>query len=158
MKEKAAETRITKITIKPSQWVNIFWALLAIAGIAGIQETGNWLFAIPVAWWLWKFAVIECWQYRFDEDSETVVERKGVFSVQIVEIHYFRIKSVQIRKPFLMRLVGISIVDVITSEPFKPYLRLYAVSHGDEWAEFLHEMTRYWRNEKGVRETDFHSF
>lgn len=158
MKNITAETKATKVTITPSQWVNIGWAILAIAGAAGYALTDSWLFIIPIIWWLWKFAVIECWRYSFDEDKETVVERKGVFSVRIVEIHYFRIKSVQIRKPFLMRLVGISIVDVITSEPFKPYLRLYAISQGDEWAEFLQGMAAYWRQKNGVREHDFHHF
>lgn len=149
-------SRNSQTTITPSQWVNLGWAVLALAGALLILETGNWLFAIPIAWWLWKFAVIECWQFSFDPETETIAERKGVFSVIIVEIHYSRIKSIRIRKPFLMRLVGISIVEVITSEPFKPVLKLYAIGCGGDWAKYLQEMAAFWRQKTGVRESDFH--
>jgi uncharacterized membrane protein YdbT with pleckstrin-like domain len=148
----------TKITITPSQWVNIGWFILAIAGASQWIFTGNPLWGIPILLWLYNFAVVECHRYVFDEDNEVFIERKGVFSVQTVEIHYFRIKSIQIKKPFLMRLVGISTVEVITSEPFKPFLRLYAINNGDEWLKYVQDMAAYWRKEKGVKETDFHAF
>jgi len=154
----ATVTGESNVTITPSQWVNVGWFLLAVLGGAAIAETGSWIFAVPIVWWLWKFAVIECWQFRINEDTSTIVERKGVFSVEIVEIQYFRIKSIQVRKPFLIRLVGISIIDVITSEPYRPYLCLYAIHNGKELTRFLREMGDYWREKKGVRENDFHYF
>lgn len=152
------ENNTTKITLTPSQIVNLIWFLLAIAGGYGIMETGMWLFAIPIVWWLWKFAVIECWRYTIDEDTETIIERKGVFSVKTVEIQYFRIKSIRVLKPFFLRIFGLSTVEIVTSEPFQPYLRLYAIRYGDEFASFFKEMAAYWRQEKGVKETDFHAF
>lgn len=148
----------TEVTFTPSQWVNIGWLMLAMAGASAVASGGSWIFAATIVWWLWKFAVIGCWQFRISEDTSTIVERKGVFSVEIVEIQYFRIKSIQVRKPFLMRLVGISIIDVITSEPYRPYLCFYAVHNGKELTRFLYEMTDYWREKRGVRESDFHHF
>ena len=146
------------VTIGPSQWVNILWFLLAAGSGIELAETQNILFVIPIIIWLWKYLAIECWQYHMNEDTETLLERKGVFSVQKVEIQYFRIKSIRILKPFFMRLFGLSIVEVITSEPFKPYLRLYAIPNGEYWAQYLKEMAKYWRLQKGVKETDFHRF
>jgi membrane protein YdbS with pleckstrin-like domain len=158
MKAAASEPEPAARVITPSQWVNAGWSLIAFTGVMAAVYTGYWIFAAPVIWWLWKFAVIECWQFRFADEADTVAERKGVFSVRIVEINWFRVKSVQVRKPFLMRLVGISIVDVISSEPFSPYLCLYGIRNGDQWAKYIREMATYHRNQKGVRETDFHHF
>lgn len=149
---------MTKLTITPSQWVNIFWFLLAVAGASQWAYTGQILWGLPIIFFLYRFAVIECHQYTFDENTEFIVERKGVFNVEKVEIKYFRIKSVQIKKPFLMRLVGLSTIEVITSEPFKPFLTIYAVHNGEECMKFIQDMAVYWRDERGVKETDFHAF
>jgi uncharacterized membrane protein YdbT with pleckstrin-like domain len=149
---------MTKVTFTPSQWVNIFWLLLAIAGSWQFGSTLIFWYLIPVVLWIWKFAVIECWKFSVDEDTDTIIETKGVFSQTKVEIQYFRIKSIKVLKPFYLRIFGLSTVEVVTSEPFQPYLRLYAVEHGEEWATFLKEMAVYWREVKGVKETDFHSF
>ena len=158
MKATANEPEPVADVITPSQWVNTGWFLLGFAGVLTAVYTECWLFATPIVWWLWKFAVIECWQFRFDDSTEAIAERKGVFSVQTAEANWFRVKSVQVRKPFLMRLVGISIVDVITSEPFRPYLCLYGIRQGEAWARYIREMAAYHRKQKGVRETDFHHF
>jgi hypothetical protein len=145
-------------TIKPSQWVNFIWLLLAIGGGIGIGITGNYLFLIPIFLWFGNYLKIACWKYTFDENTDTIIERKGVFSVETVEIHYFRIKSIQVREPFFQRIVGLSTIDVITSEPFRPYLRFYAIHGGSVWATYLKGMASYWRDIKGVKETDFHNF
>jgi len=159
------------VLLKPSQWVNLPWLLCAIVSAyllfitAGIDEYGNiipsqinWLFVIPIIWWFWKYLTISCWSFYMNEDSATIIEKKGVFSVTNVEIQYFRIKSVQVWKPFLLRIFGLSSVQIITSEPFKPFLLLYAITNGEGWAHYCREMANYWRNKKGVKETDFHSF
>lgn len=148
----------TKITITPSQWINAGWAILAGAGGYMWFDTGSIWWGIPIFILIYRFIAVECHQYTFDDNKDVIVERKGVFSVQKVDIHYWRVKSIQIKKPFLMRLVGISIVEVITSEPFKPFLRLYGVDHGEEYANFIQNCATYYRKEMGVKETDFHSF
>lgn len=167
-----------KTTLKPSQFVNLHWLILAIISaffmVGGfetynyindvdyaenfVEPTIHWIFIVPIIWWLWKYLVIACWSFYMDEDSETILEKKGVFTVTRVEIQYFRIKSIQIYQPFLLRIFGLSNVRIITSEPFKPYLTLYAISDGEGWAHYCKEMAKYWRKEKGVKETDFHAF
>lgn len=159
------------VLLKPSQWVNLPWLVIAAASgyllfaTAGVDEYGsinpaqmNWLFVIPILWWFWKYLTIACWSFYMNEDSETIIEKKGVFSVTSVEIQYFRIKSVRVWKPFLLRIFGLSSVQIVTSEPFKPFLLLYAVPNGEGWSHYCKEMARYWRDKKGVKETDFHAF
>lgn len=159
------------VLLKPSQIVNLPWFLIAFGCIdlllTGVEtdEYGeaimspiSWIFVIPILWAIWRYFAIACWSFYMNEDSETIVEKRGVFSVNTVEIQYFRIKSVQVWKPFLLRIFGLSNVQVITSEPFKPFLLIYAVRDGEGWAHYCREMADYWRNKKGVKETDFHHF
>ncbi len=161
-----------KVTLKPSQWVNFPLLLVAIGFgylfiITTFGEYGEehpniiaftWVFLIPFVKWIWKTLKIYCWSFYMDEDSEIIIEEKGVFSVTTVQIQYFRIKSVRVSKPFFMRLVGISNVHIATSEPFKPYLVLYAIRDGEQWAMYCKEMAKYKRQSMGIKEMDFHHF
>jgi membrane protein YdbS with pleckstrin-like domain len=129
--------------VQPSQWVNIGWLIFAVA---------CWWLYFPPVLLLWYYAVISCWHYEFRE--RTIAERKGVFSTDKVEIHYFRIKSIKIEKPFLMRLVGLSNIVIITSDPFRPILRLYAIHKGEEIRVMIKDLAYHWRHELNVKEHD----
>lgn len=135
------------IITKPSQWVNFGWFFVMIPFC--------WL-VIPVLMWIWNILVLSCWQFQFND--RTIAERKGVFSVLTREIHYFRIKSIRLEEPFLFRLVGLSNVTLITSDPFIPILKLYAVYDGHGLRKYIKDKTIFWRQEMGVKETDFHDF
>ena len=159
-------------TIKfgPSQWVNAFWIWLIIFCAAGIifgamfhSKMSPIIWMIPIPLCLWKIVEIACWSYELDLNGETIIHKKGVLSQEIIEIHYFRIKSVRISKPISLRMFGLANVTVLTSEPFMPILKFYAINENgvptpEALNEFLLESARNWRNKKGVKETDFHSF
>jgi uncharacterized membrane protein YdbT with pleckstrin-like domain len=156
--------------LKPSQWVNFPWFIIAAGSgylffSTSIDEYGlfdvtqaHWIFVVPIIWWLWKYLVINCWNFYMDERSETIIEKKGIFSVTTIKIQYFRIKSIQVWQPFFLRIFGLSTVQIITSEPFKPLLLLYAIRDGESWSQYCLDMAKYWRTQKGVKETDFHAF
>lgn len=129
--------------IQPSQWVNIGWLIFAVA---------CWWLYFPPVFLLWYYAVVRCWHYEFRE--RTIAERKGVFSTDKIEIHYFRIKSIKIQKPFLMRLVGLSNIWIITSDPFRPVLKLYAIQNGEVIREMIKDNVYHWRREMKVYEHD----
>jgi len=148
---------MTTTIIRPSQWVNFFWIWVGIMSLILTFAMSYW-FIIPLPWCMWKVLVLACWKYEIQEDGDTIVEQKGVFTTRRVEINYFRIKSIRIEKNLYFRFMGLSNVQIITSEPFKPALLLYAISNGENIAEFLKEMSIVWRDKKGVRETDFHDF
>lgn len=137
----------SEFVIKPSQWSNFGYFLFAIIGC---------ILVFPIIIWIANVLIVSCWSYRFSE--KTITEKKGVFSVDTVQIQYFRIKSIKVLQPFWLRLVGLSTVEIITSEPFRPYLRLYAIRNGNEMKQFLSQKAELWREKMGVKETDFHSF
>jgi hypothetical protein len=95
-------------------------------------------------------------QYRFGE--KTITEKRGVFSHTMREMHYFRIKSIRMEQPFFMRLVGLSNIYMVSSEPFVPEIKLWAVNDGVKHTKYIKDRIYFWREKLGVKETDFHSF
>jgi hypothetical protein len=134
-------------TTSPSQWVNFIWMIIGMAGC--------WLL-LPIIIYIGRMIVVGNIQYRFGE--KTIVEKKGVFSHFIREMHYFRIKSIRIERPFFLRMVGLSNIYIVSSEPFVPALKLWAITDGDNYNKYIKDRVYYWRNQLGIKETDFHSF
>jgi membrane protein YdbS with pleckstrin-like domain len=132
----------------PSQWINIGWLILAIwlfyihpyTGIAGLVIYG------------YKYLEVASWRYEIYEDH--VTEIKGVFDVTVVTVNYFRIKSVMIIKPFWMRLFGLSIVSVTSSEQFKTRLDFHGITIGEPIAEFLQDTAKDIRKSMGIKDFD----
>jgi membrane protein YdbS with pleckstrin-like domain len=147
MKISINEPDKIQFAISPSQWVNFIWMIIGIAGC--------WLF-LPILIYICRMIVIANIHYRFGE--KTIVEKRGVFSHSLREMHYFRIKSIRIERPFFMRMVGLSNIYIVSSEPFVPALKLWALTEGDNYNNYIKDRVYYWRNQLGVKETDFHDF
>ena len=137
-------------TIKPSHFMNIVWYL---------SPTLTFLFpplvfpTLIMAWY--KYFEIETWKYNFLE--RTIEERKGVFSVTQEEVQYYRIKSIMIEEPLWMRFFGLCIINIITSEQFKPRLTLYAVNDGEQLKDLISDMTYQWRLKMNIRDHDIYN-
>ena len=135
-------------TISPSNWINIGWFIAAVVSTALNLYLGVFFGLI----WLWKCLVVFCFQYQFAE--YTMTEKRGVLNIRIQEVHYFRIKSIRMEEPLLYRLVGICSIDLITSDPLIPVIRILAIENGTELRNFLKTQTAQRRKEQGVMEYD----
>ena len=137
-------------TIKPSHFMNIAWYL---------SPTLTFLFpplvfpTLIMAWY--KYFEIETWKYNFLE--RTIEERRGVFSVTQEEVQYYRIKSIMIEEPLWMRFFGLCVINIITSEQFKPRLTLYAVNDGEQLKDLISDMTYQWRLKMNIRDHDIYN-
>lgn len=131
--------------IRPSQWINVGWIIIGIAGIALI---------IPTLIAAYKIAEIYFWTYTIDR--KYIVEKKGVFSVDHREMALGRIKSIRFEEPFLMRLVGIGNLYIKSSEPYQPELKLWGIKKGSELWEYLRVSSDEQRRKRGVREYDYY--
>lgn len=137
-------------TIKPSHFMNIAWYL---------SPALTFLFpplvfpTLIMAWY--KYFEIETWKYNFLE--RTIEERKGVFSVTQEEVQYYRIKSIMIEEPLWMRFFGLCVINIITSEQFKPRLTLYAVNDGEQLKDLISDMTYQWRLKMNIRDHDIYN-
>jgi len=147
MKATFTDTDKLLFVTSPSQWVNFLWGIIGIAGC---------IFFLPIFIFICRMIVVGNIQYRFGE--KTIVEKHGVFSHKMREMHYFRIKSIRIERPFFMRIVGLSNIYMVSSEPFVPEIKLWALTEGDKYNKYIKDRIYFWRDKMGVKETDFHNF
>jgi membrane protein YdbS with pleckstrin-like domain len=136
------------LLIKPSSIINIGWIMVIPFGFYMSPFLGG----LTVLIFIYKMIEVYCWRYEFYDD--TVVEKKGVFTVTSEEVYYNRIKSIMVEEPFLMRLVGLQIIHVITSEQFKPRFTFYAIEGGEHIKSLLDGLVKISRRESGLRELD----
>jgi membrane protein YdbS with pleckstrin-like domain len=142
-------------TAKPSQWINIGWLIAAI--IILIKFNSFQLWGIGIGWFALGGYLIKClevyyWRYEFEWDK--LCERKGIFTVKREYAQYYRIKSIMIEQPIALRIVGLSNIHVITSEQFKPNIKLYAVKNGMEIKDYLDNAVLKQKLEHNVHEVD----
>ena len=136
------------LLIKPSSIINIGWVMVIPFGF----YLNPFLGGLVVLIFIYKMIEVYCWRYELYDD--TVVEKKGVFTVTSEEVYYNRIKSIMVEEPFLMRLVGLQIIHVITSEQFKPRFTFYAIEGGEHVKSLLDGLVKISRRESGLRELD----
>ena len=141
------------IILRPSQWINLKWFIFGVGGAVVLSPLGP-VAILPVLVYLWKVLEVYCWTYEFGE--ETIIERKGILDVTTTEIHYYRIKSVQVEEPFLYRLVDIGNLHVITSDQFSERVTFVAVPMVLELRTAIREMVYIHRGDKGVKEFDLY--
>jgi uncharacterized membrane protein YdbT with pleckstrin-like domain len=140
------------IVTSPSQSINVGWGLLTICSYVIHPYVSLFFLLITI----YKVIDVICWKYEFYDDR--VVERRGIFTVNQEEVNYFRIKSIKMVKPFWMRLFDMSIVDVTSSEQFKPYIRFYGVEMGKEYVDLLTTVTKKSRKKMGIKDLDLYNF
>lgn len=148
---KNRQPQTPKYTVGPSQWMNIGW--LAMIPVSYLVHP--YACALAVVIYIYKYFEIDCWRYEFYDDC--VIERRGVFSVTRETVNYFRIKSIMVDEPFWMRLLGLSIVRVMTSEQYKPSVTLHAISHGEDIQSYLQECAKIERQKMGIRDLDIYN-
>ena len=139
-------------TLRPSQWINVGWYLLPFCLAYFTGHVYITLSAVAVC--IYKYYEVDFCTYVIYDDH--MVERKGVFNVTEETVNYFRIKSIMIERPFIMRLVGLSIVKVTTSEQFKMNFVFYGVTNGNGIQSFLQDRARIERQKLGIRELDIY--
>lgn len=144
------DERETLLAIQPSQWTNIGWYAISILAMLIYFPLGVLITIASI----YKYIEVLNWKYTCR--TKGIEERKGVFSVTREEVQYFRIKSIKIDEPFLMRIVGLSIVHIISSERYKPNMVLYGIKNGESIKNKLNAAAYEWRNKLGVRDYDIY--
>jgi membrane protein YdbS with pleckstrin-like domain len=132
-------------TITPSHWTNMVWYAI---GLFGLLFGVYWLVLLPIgtAYYTSK------WMFQFSETS--IIESKGILSITHRELLYYRIKSIKLDEPLWMRFFGLSVVTIMSSDPYLPELKLYGIKHGKQISKELRQLTNTNRKENGVKEMD----
>lgn len=137
-------------TIQPSQLMNIGWFVLPLVCLI-IPPLVVPTFLIA----LYKYFDVDTWKYNIFE--RTIEERRGVFNVIQEEVQYYRIKSIMVEEPLWMRLFGLCVIHIITSEQFKPRMTIYAVYDGEYIREMISNLTYDWRMKMNIRDHDIYN-
>ncbi len=132
--------------LKPSQWINAGYIIFGVLGAPLI---------LPLLLMAYRMAEVYFWKYEFHEHY--MIERKGVFGITRRELYYHRIKGIREETPFLYRLVGITNIQVVSSDPFTTYFKFLAVPGDRQLPQALREVAATGRRKLNVRELDMYS-
>jgi len=137
------------LILKPSQWLNIGWFIVGIAGS---------FLVIPPLIAIYKYVEIYYWQYEcyFDEKYPFIIERKGVFSVTRNKILLSRVKNIKMESPFLLRLVNLANLYVLSSDPYTHQIKLHAIPNALTLWHYLEDLAALERKRKGIKELDIY--
>jgi uncharacterized membrane protein YdbT with pleckstrin-like domain len=134
--------------VSPSQFTNVGWFIVTLGGLFAHPYIGVGFFILLA----WSVLDVMTWNYQFY--GSVIVERRGIFSVTEESVNYFRVKSIKLEKPFWMRIFGLSIVSMTTSEAYKPEIKLYGVENKRELVDFISKKAKLKRKQNGVRDMD----
>lgn len=133
------------IILKPSQWINLGYIVFGLVASPLV---------IPFIVMCYKILDVHLWKYEFY--PEHIIERRGVFSVVRKELYYHRIKGIQHEAPFLYRIVGISNVNIVSSDPYTNFFEFKAIYKGLEFSNAFRELVHDGRKKNKIRELDFY--
>ena len=87
--------------------------------------------------------------------TERLIIKKGILTRTTDEIELYRIKDIRLIEPILQRLVGLSIVEITSSDRSNPNLSLAGIKKGDELRNTMRNEVERLRTTKKVREIDY---
>jgi hypothetical protein len=134
-----------QFVLKPSQWINIGWIIFGIIA-----------FPLVIPPLIALYMIIYVYMFKYEVYEEMIIRKTGVFSITVTEMKMERIKSIRIQKPFLYRLVGLSTIELVSSDPLNPYMKIIAVPFADIIVDGIRAEVEIQRQKKGIKESDIH--
>jgi len=143
----------------PSQLLNLGNFTMALLLLVAIGIGGAFFppaFAamiLPLVWAGWKWLAVKCRVYELTSQRLRLYE--GVLNRKIDEIELYRVKDTNIEQPFLLRMFGLGILNLKTSDRSHTDVALEAISDVAEVREHVRKHVETLRDQKRVREVDF---
>ena len=148
----------------------IFWGVLNIAlpilivylWTAGVTnpklDTMFWVLLtatiiIPAS--VIAFTIFDARFVKYTLTNERLIIQKGILTRTTDEIELYRVKDIRLVEPFLQRLVGLSVIEITSSDRTNPNLSLAGIKNGDVLRNNLRNQVERLRTNKNVREVDF---
>jgi uncharacterized membrane protein YdbT with pleckstrin-like domain len=126
-----------------SQWKN--FGLYLLCGLFG------WLI-VPIFIALAHYLKTKCKIYELT--SERLKTTEGVFSKVTETLELYRVKDLEMRQPFLYRLVGVENIQINTSDLTTPFVLVEAIPSSVGFGDKLRNQVEIIRQQKRVRELD----
>jgi uncharacterized membrane protein YdbT with pleckstrin-like domain len=90
----------------------------------------------------------------FELTSERLKTTQGIFSKVTETLELYRVKDIEVREPFIYRLLGVENIQVNTSDLSSPMVLLEAIPKSIGLADKLRNQVEIIRTQKRVREID----
>ena len=126
-----------------SQWKN--FGVYVLCGLL------CWLI-VPIFFALARYLQTKC--KIFELTTQRFKITSGVFSKVTETLELYRVKDIEMRQPFLSRLVGVENVQMTTSDTSSPFVLIEAVPSSIGLADKLRNQVEIIRQQKRVREID----
>jgi uncharacterized membrane protein YdbT with pleckstrin-like domain len=90
----------------------------------------------------------------FELTTERLKTTKGIFSKVTETLELYRVKDIEVREPFVFRILGVENIQVNTSDLSSPVVLLEAIPKNVGLADKLRNQVEIIRTQKRVREID----
>ena len=101
------------------------------------------------------FKILDTRFLNYTLTTERLIIKKGVLTRTTDEIELYRVKDIRLVEPFLQRLVGLSVIEITSSDRSNPNLSLEGIRNGDTLRNNMRNQVERLRTNKNVREVDF---
>ena len=133
--------------------VGIFFLLPLTGPLFVVIVAGIWVICLVPGLW----EVLKTRFYNYEVTTERLKLTTGIFNRHCDVIELYRVKDMNLARPFILRLFGLSNITLITSDRSMPTLVLRAIRNGAEVLDTVRDHVEALRDRKRVREVDFES-
>lgn len=110
-----------------------------------------WLI-VPIFFALARYLQVRCKVYELT--SERLKVTQGVFGKATSTVELYRVKDIEVRQPFLYRMMGVENIQITTSDISSPILLFDAIAIDAGFPDKLRNQVEAIRVQKRVREID----
>ncbi|MGM0641825.1 MAG: PH domain-containing protein [Thermotogota bacterium] len=103
----------------------------------------------------WLYYWLKSKYTKYQITSHRLVVEKGIFSKSKDNLELYRLQDFEIRKPFLMRLMGYGYLNIHTSDKTSPLITIYGIKNIEKLAEDLRKTSNIERKRHGVSIREF---
>lgn len=128
----------------PSQWTN--FSIFLVCGLF------FWL-VIPIFIALYRYFQTKSKQIEIT--SERFIIKQGVFSKTTHQVEFYRIKDVVLHEPFLLRMVGLSSLNFISTDRVENFEPMVGMPDGEKLREEIRHAIEEVRERKKVYVRDY---
>jgi uncharacterized membrane protein YdbT with pleckstrin-like domain len=100
----------------------------------------------------WRYLVTNAVVYELTEERLSV--KRGVFNLVSDELELYRVRDYTLYEPLFLRIFGVSVIVLDTSDRTTPVAIIDGVKGGGELISKIRSLVEVCRKKKGVREID----
>ena len=129
--------------------------LIARRGAESVRDFSPYiliLLVVPIFMALWRY--LQTKNRIYELTTERIKTSEGVFSRVTDSLELYRVKDLEVRQPFLHRIVGIENIQINTSDVSSPFILIASIPSAAGIADKVRNQVEAIRAQKGVREID----